>query len=87
MAELILQLRTNPVTGQREITVKLDSDRDLLPSEHEALHRKIVDQLAIHLGEDLQDASLIIEREPVSGTSEPLKGTADEEDSRQGNPN
>jgi hypothetical protein len=45
MAQLIISLRCDPVTGKKDIIVKLHSDADALPMEHEALHRAMVDKL------------------------------------------
>ena len=45
MAEMIIRLTVNPQTGKKDITVKLTSDSDSLPHEHEEMHRKLVDQL------------------------------------------
>jgi hypothetical protein len=45
MAQMIISLRCDPVTGKKDIVVKLQSDPDALPSEHEQLHRKLVDKL------------------------------------------
>ena len=45
MAELLIILRRDPNTGKQNIVVKLDSDPDALPIEHEQLHRSIVEKL------------------------------------------
>jgi hypothetical protein len=64
MPEMTIQLRCDPATGKRDIVVKLHGDEDLLPMEHEQLHRKLVDQLVegglIKAGEG---GRLIVERE------------------------
>ncbi|GIW84456.1 MAG: hypothetical protein WHU94_00815 [Thermogemmata sp.] len=61
MAQLIIQLRRNPQTGKHDILVKLHSDPDALPLEHERLHRE---QVAKLLGRDPTDlGELIITRE------------------------
>lgn len=41
MAELVLQLRVDPVTGKREVVVDYASDSDALPIEHEDEHRRL----------------------------------------------
>ncbi len=41
MAELILRLRVDPVTGRREVVVDYASDADALPIEHEEEHRRL----------------------------------------------
>lgn len=45
MAEMTIKLRVNPVTGQYEVKVDLESDPDALPFEHEELHRRVVSKL------------------------------------------
>ncbi len=63
MAEMTITLRQDKNTGKQNILVKLDSEADATPIEHEQLHRKIVEKLmskgfgADDLGE------LVIERE------------------------
>lgn len=42
---MTIQLRCDPATGRRDIVVKLHHDAELLPHEHEQLHRKLVDRL------------------------------------------
>ena len=39
MAEMTIQLKTNPETGKKDIIVSLTSDDDSLPHEHEEMHR------------------------------------------------
>lgn len=41
MAELVLRLRVDPVTGRREVVVDYASDSDALPIEHEDEHRRL----------------------------------------------
>ncbi|ADV61135.1 hypothetical protein Isop_0542 [Isosphaera pallida ATCC 43644] len=45
MANLWIQLTWNPDTGKRDILVKLESDPDALPHEHEEQHKKLVNRL------------------------------------------
>lgn len=45
MPEMTIQLRCDAATGKRDIVVKLHGDEDLLPIEHEQLHRRLVDRL------------------------------------------
>jgi hypothetical protein len=45
MAQMIISLRCDPVTGKKDIVVKLHSDPDALPMEHEQQHRALVDRL------------------------------------------
>ncbi len=86
MAELLIILRRDPNTGKQNIVVKLDSDPDALPVEHEQMHRSIVEKLVGKgmKAEDLGD--IVIEREgaagPASSTSEP--GETEREKTGQG---
>jgi hypothetical protein len=45
MAQMIISLRCDPVTGKKDIVIKLHSDPDALPIEHEQQHRALVDKL------------------------------------------
>ncbi|MGF1526925.1 MAG: hypothetical protein ACFCBW_09050, partial [Candidatus Competibacterales bacterium] len=45
MAELILQLRTDPTTGKKDLLVHYQSGGDRLPMEHEHDHRQWVERL------------------------------------------
>ena len=72
MAELLIILRRDPNTGKQNIVVKLDSDPDALPVEHEQLHRSIVEKLVgkgMH-AEDLGE--IVIEREGTATPGEPV---------------
>ncbi|MEZ4234962.1 MAG: hypothetical protein R3F59_02110 [Myxococcota bacterium] len=65
MAELTIRLRVDPATGKKNVVIKLHSDADALPLEHEQEHRAIVDQLIA--GGALKQAELgkiIVERLP-----------------------
>ena len=42
---MTIHLKTDPVTGKKNIIVSLRSDEDLLPHEHEQQHRALVDKL------------------------------------------
>ncbi len=68
MAEVLILLRRDPKTGKQNIIVKLESDPDSLPIEHEQLHKRIVEKLVGKgmKAEDLGD--IVIERE---GSREP----------------
>lgn len=75
MAELLIILRRDPQTGKQNIVVKLESDPDALPIEHEQMHKTLVEKL-VGKGLNLEDlGELVIEREsvgqPTSTTSEP----------------
>src|SRR5436305_8270502 len=77
MPEMTIQLRCNPSTGQRDVVIKLHDDADLLPHEHEQLHRKLVDKLIegglLKAGEG---SRLIVERD--EGVEATGPGSADE---------
>lgn len=64
MATMILRLEIDPVTKKKNVLVKLDSDSDALPMEHEEQHKRLV-ELLIAGGtvkpEDL--GTIVIERE------------------------
>jgi hypothetical protein len=63
MALMTILLRRDKVSGKQNIIVKLDSDPDALPMEHEELHRKLVEDL-VGKGIDAEDlGEIIIERE------------------------
>jgi hypothetical protein len=64
MAEMTIQLRCDPSTGKKNIVVTLHSDKDMLPHEHEQMHRKLVDKL-IHGGllNAAEVGQLVVERE------------------------
>jgi len=75
MAEMIIILKRDPETGRQNIIVKLDSDPDALPIEHEELHRRLVEKL---VGKGLKPEDLgevIVTREgdvqPVQPTQQP----------------
>lgn len=78
MAEMIIILRRDPETGRQNILVKLDSDPDALPIEHEELHRRLVEKL---VGKGLKPEDLgevIVTREgdvqPVQPAQQPSEG-------------
>ncbi len=78
MAEMTIQLKTNPVTGRKDIIVSLRSDEDLLPHEHEQQHRALVEKL-IEGGvlSEAQVGKVIVQRESGTGVDqvaeEPVK--------------
>ena len=83
MAEMIIMLRRDPDSGKQNIIIKLDSDPDALPLEHEQMHRALVEKL-IGKGFKPEDlGEIIVEREgeaapagPVSQPNEPQKQKA-----------
>ena len=77
MAEMIIMLRRDPNTGKQNIIIKLDSDPDALPIEHEQLHRRLVEKL-VGKGLDPEDmGELIVEREAEQQPNQPI-GTPNE---------
>lgn len=76
MATMIVMLRRDPQTGKQNIIVKLDSDPDALPVEHEQMHKALVEKL-VGKGVNAEDlGEIIIEREPER---EPAKPVAQQE--------
>ena len=45
MAEMTIRLQCDPETGKKNIIIKLDSDADSLPHEHEQQHKALVEKL------------------------------------------
>lgn len=45
MASATIILERNPKTGKQNVIVKMNSDPDALPIEHETAHKKIVEKL------------------------------------------
>jgi hypothetical protein len=71
MAEMIIMLRRDPASGKQNIIVKLDSEPDALPIEHEQEHRRLVEKLT---GLKLEDqGELIVEREPEAQPNAPTQ--------------
>ena len=71
MAQMTIMLRRDPVTGRQNIIVKLDSDPDALPHEHEQLHRALVEKLigkGIVQAEELGE--IVVEREESAPQAE-----------------
>ncbi|HEY7429037.1 MAG TPA: hypothetical protein VH682_32700 [Gemmataceae bacterium] len=76
MPEMTIRLLRDPETGKQNIIVKLRSDEDALPHEHEQMHRALVDKLIdggiLKAGEE---GNLIIEREEEKAAAEPAGAT------------
>jgi hypothetical protein len=74
MPEMTIQLRRDPDTGRQNIVVKLRTDEDALPHEHEQMHRELVEKLInggiLKAGEE---GDLVIEREEETAVSEPVR--------------
>ena len=80
MAEVLILLRRDPVTGKQNIVVKLESDPDSLPIEHEQLHKRLVEKL-VGKGMKAEDlGEIIIERE---GSLEPTATNESAEGERE----
>lgn len=72
MAQMIIMLRRDPQTGKQNVIVKLDSDPDALPVEHEQMHRALVEKL-VGKGLNPEDlGEIVIEREPAGQTEQPV---------------
>lgn len=76
MAEMTIRLSRDPETGKQNIIVKLRSDEDALPQEHEQMHRALVDKLIegglLKAGEE---GKLIVERQEEEAAPEPAAQT------------
>lgn len=82
MAEMIIMLRRDPQTGKQNIIIKLNSDADALPHEHEQMHRQLVEKA---LGRKLEDAEeIIIEREGSTEPAAPVRNEPPQEKQKQG---
>ena len=69
MAEMIIMLRRDPNTGKQNIIIKLDSDPDALPMEHEQQHRQLLEKV---FGKKLEDyGEVIVEREQEAQPNQP----------------
>ena len=83
MAEMTIMLRRDPNTGKQNIIIKLDSDADMLPHEHEQMHREKVAQL---LGKDPGDfGEVIVEREEEAQPNEPTSTPNEPQKQKAGN--
>lgn len=85
MAEMIIRLVIDPDTGKKNIVVKLHSDPDALPLEHEQQHKALVDQLieggVLKAGEA---GKVIVEREEGEGQAEaPVSKSPEQEKQAQ----
>lgn len=83
MAEMIIMLRRDPNTGKQNIIIKLDSEPDSLPIEHEQQHRELVAKLIGKKPEDFGE--VIIEREGESQPSQPTTTPSEPEKQKAGN--
>ncbi len=82
MPEMIIMLRRDPETGKQNIIVKLESDPDSLPFEHEQMHRRLVNKLVeggMVKAEDLGEVTV----ERLEPNEEPPSVVSKEEPQRQ----
>lgn len=85
MAEMIIMLRRDPNTGKQNIIIKLDSEPDALPIEHEQMHRALVEKL---IGKGLKPEDLgevIVEREEEKAPAGPVSQPNEPQKQKQGN--
>ena len=83
MAEMTIILRRDPNTGKQNIIIKLDSDPDVLPIEHEQMHRELVSKL---LGKKPEDfGEVIVEREAEKEPAPPAGTPAEPQKQKAGN--
>lgn len=84
MALMTIRLVRNPKTGKQTVVVKLDSDPDALPIEHEQLHRELVEKL-VGKGLNVEDlGDIVIERESEKEPANEKKSEAEPERQKQG---
>ncbi len=85
MAQMTIVLRRDAKTGKQNVVVKLDSDPDALPVEHEQDHKALVEKLLGKAGLNPEDLGHIhIEREGVTEPSTPTGTPADAEKQKTG---
>jgi hypothetical protein len=85
MAELIIMLRRDPNTGKQNIIIKLDSDPDALPLEHEQMHKALVEKLVGKRVKPEDMGEIIIERESEQTPAGPVAQPTEPERQKQGN--
>ena len=84
MAEMIIMLRRDPNTGKQNIIIKLDSDPDALPIEHEQMHKALVEKL-IGKGIKPEDmGEIIVEREGEAAPAGPVAQPNEGQKQKQG---
>jgi hypothetical protein len=82
MPQMHIRLFRDPETGKQNIVIKLDSDADALPLEHEQMHRALVEKL-IGKGLDPEDlGELVVERESNPGQAAPPADNKPQEERR-----
>jgi hypothetical protein len=84
MAQMLIILRRDPQSGKQNIVVKLDSDPDALPIEHEQLHRRLVEKL-VGKGLNPEDlGEIVIEREGDAQPGQPTAAPSEAERQKAG---
>jgi hypothetical protein len=68
VAEIILRVRVDPVTGKREVVIDYASDADALPMEHEHEHKKLAGKV---LEGGLENPNVTVSRETEAPATEP----------------
>ena len=85
MATMTIMLRRDPNTGKQNIIVKLDSDPDSLPIEHEQQHRRLVKDLVGSTIDPDDMGEIIIEREPEAQPNQPVATPTEPKKQKAGN--
>jgi hypothetical protein len=81
---MLIILRRDPQSGKQNIVIKLDSDPDALPIEHEQLHRQLVEKL-VGKGIDADDlGEIVIEREGDARPATPSASPTEAERQKAG---
>ena len=84
MAEMIIMLRRDPQSGKQNIIIKLNSDADALPYEHEQMHRELVEKL-IGKGLNPEDlGEIVVEREAAADPAAAQKTETPPERQKEG---
>ena len=80
MASATIRLSVDPVTGKRTVTVSYTSDAEMLPHEHEDMHREVVEKL-FEGGIAKPGDEIVVEREGT-GKAGDLPGGTEEQAER-----
>jgi hypothetical protein len=73
VAELVLRLRVDPVTGRRELVIDYASDSDAIPLEHEDEHRRLA---AAVVEGGLASGRIAVARGPDPAAADPTAAAA-----------
>lgn len=77
MASATIRLSVDPVTGKRTVTVSYTSDAEMLPHEHEDMHREVVEKL-FEGGIAKPGDAIVVEREGTGKAGEVPAGAEPE---------